>query len=201
MKKPIAIALAFVLVTALACRRETPDSDMVAASDTTATDTSGTMSSTSTASTGGSVSTASPADKEFVAQAGEAGLAEVRQSELAQQRAQNAEVKAFAQRMIADHGKGNEELQQLATTKGLVVPTALNEQHQAAVSHLQGLNGRAFDRMYVQHMAEDHQKVVSMFEAAERTAQDPDLRNWITKTLPTLREHLKHVQSLQAKVK
>ena len=201
MKQPIAIALAVLMTLAAACRRETPDSDMVAATETTATDTSGTLSTTSTASTGGSVSTATPAEKEFVAQAGEAGLAEVRQSEVAQQRARNAEVKAFAQRMVTDHGKGNAELQQLATTKGLVVPTALNQQHQAAVSHLQGLEGREFDRMYIQHMIEDHQKVVSLFENAERTAQDPDLRGWVTKTLPTLREHLKHAQALQAKVR
>ena len=197
MRNLIALCAVAALLTTIACRRETPDADMVAATETTATDTSGTM-STSTVNTGGTVSTLTPAEKEFIAQAGERGLAEVRQSEVAQQRAQNAEVKLFAQRMITDHGRGNLELQQLATTKGAALPTALNDEHQAAVSHLQGLNGAEFDRMYMMHMADDHQKVVTQFENAERSVQDPDLKLWISKTLPVLREHLQHAQQLSA---
>ena len=197
MKNLVALCAIALLTMTAACVRETPDADMVAATETTATDTSGTMAST-TAASGGSVSSLTPAEKEFIAQAGESGLAEVRQSEVAQQRAQNAGVKSFAQRMIADHGRGNQELQQLATTKGAVLPTAINEQHQAAVSHLQGLEGAELDRMYMMHMADDHQKVVTLFENAERTVQDPDLKLWISKTLPLLREHLQHAQKLSA---
>jgi putative membrane protein len=165
---------------------------MVAANETTAT--------TATGATGGSVTTVSNEEKEFVVQAGEGGLAEVRQSEVARQKATNDEVKAFAERMVADHGKANEELQQLATNKGLVVPTALNEQHQKAVEHLQGLSGREFDRAYMMHMVEDHQKVVALFENAEKTAQDAELKAWISGKLPTLREHLQHAQKTQAAV-
>ena len=194
MKKMISLCVITLLMTSAACRRETPDADMVAATETTLTDTSGTM--TSTVATGGSVSTLTPAEKEFIAQAGEGGLAEVRQSEVAQQRAQNGDVKAFAQRMVADHGRSNQELQQLATTKGAAIPTALNEQHQAAVSHLQGLEGAELDRAYMMHMVDDHQKVVTLFENAERTVQDPDLKLWISKTVPVLREHLQHAQKL-----
>lgn len=200
MRSVLVFAVAALTVLA-ACRRETPDADMVAATETTATDTTGTMIGTSTGETGGSVSTLTPAEKEFVAQAGEAGLAEVRQSEVAQQRARNAEVKAFARRMVTDHGRSGKELEQLATNKGAAIPTALNEQHQGAVSHLQGLSGAEFDRLYMTHMLDDHQKVVALFENAERTAQDPDLKGWISKTLPVLREHLEHAQALNSKLK
>src|SRR5688500_3148717 len=127
---------AFVLLTALlvlaapGCLRETPDEDMVAATETTitsGTSTSGTLSATTTGSTGGSVSSMSPADKEFVIQAAYTGIGEVSLSQAALSRSENAQVKAFAQRMVTDHGRGNEELQALATAKGLGLPTALDD--------------------------------------------------------------------------
>ena len=70
-----------------------------------------------------------PADKEWVTKAGMGGLAEVQTGNLALQKAQNADVKAFAQRMVTDHRKANEELEQLATTKGLTLPAQLDGDH------------------------------------------------------------------------
>ena len=45
----------------------------------------------------------------FVAKALEAGATEIATSELAAQKATNPAVKAFAARMVADHGKANAE--------------------------------------------------------------------------------------------
>ena len=195
----------FVLLTTLlvltlgACRRETPDEDMVAATETTATSgtsTSGTVSATTTGSTGGSVSSMSPADKEFVIQAGYAGLAEVTLSEVALGRSENAQVKAFAQRMVTDHGRNNEELQKLATAKGLALPTALDDARAEVLDKVRGA-GRDFDALYAAQMAADHQKAVADFENAERTLQDADVRAFVSRTLPVLREHLQHAQKLR----
>jgi putative membrane protein len=191
-------ALALVLISA-ACVRETPDEDMAAATETTATSatsTTGTLSATTTGSTGGSVSSMAPADKEFVIQAGFAGLAEVTLSQLALSRSENAEVKAFAQRMVTDHGRANEELQKLATGKGLALPTTLHDTNDDALKDLQS-RGADFDARYVAQMAADHEKVIAEFENAERALADPDVRAFVTRTLPVLREHLQHVQRLR----
>ena len=196
---------AFVLLTALlvlaspGCLRETPDQDMVAATETTVTSgtsTTGTLSATTTGSTGGSVSSMSPADKEFVIQAGYTGLAEITLSQLALTRSENAEVKAFAQRMVTDHGRNNEELQKLATAKGLALPTALDDARAEVLDKLRAA-GRDFDVRYAAQMVTDHQKAVSDFENAERTLQDVDVRTFVSRTLPVLREHLQHAQRLR----
>lgn len=188
-----------LVLTAFACRRETPDEDMAAATATTATSgtsTSGTVSATTTGSTGGSVSSMSPADKEFVIQAGYAGLAEVTLSQLALTTSENAEVRAFAQRMVADHGRNNEELQKLATAKGLALPTALDDARAEVLDRLRSA-GRDFDARYASQMVTDHQRTVSDFENAERTLQDADVRTFVSRTLPTLREHLQHAKRLR----
>lgn len=198
---PIAILLTLV---ASGCRRETVDEDMAAATETTATtatETSGTLSATTTGSTGGSVSSMSPADKEFVIQAVYAGMAEVLFSELALASSQSAGVREFAQRMVADHGRNNAEMKEIVVVKGLVLPTGLDQDRQQVLDRLRSQRGAQFDRAYTAQMVLDHEKVVASFESAERTLQDPDVKGWVTRTLPALREHLQHARTLHGAVR
>src|SRR5688500_8459322 len=182
-QRSLALFTALVLsFTLAACVRETPDEDMAAATETTATSatsTTGTLSATTTGSTGGSVSSMSPADKEFVIQAGYAGLAEVTLSQLALTRSENAEVKAFAQRMVTDHGRANDELQEPAMAKALALPTTLNDTNDDAMKDLESRGGD-FDARYAAHMVADHEKVIADFENAERTVTDPDVKAFVT---------------------
>ncbi len=199
--KITAAAAALLLFTFVACKSETTDG--LPASDTTGTSQSPSTATgdlTSTGATGGTSSTVTPADKEWVTTAGMAGLAEVQMGNLALQNAQNAEVKAFAQRMITDHTKSNEELQQLVTTKGLTLPAQLDGDHKKAVDHLTGLSGAEFDKAYMQHMVADHDKAVAHFTSGSTNAEDVDIKGFATKSLPVLQEHATLAKSLAGKV-
>lgn len=160
----------------------------------------GTATATTTASTGGTSSALSPDDKEFVSKAGMGGLAEVQMGNLALSKASHANVKAFGQRMVIDHSKANDELAQLATAKGVALPTELDADHKAVFDHLTSLSGAEFDKAYMQHMVSDHVEDVDEFEKASTTAGDSDLRAWAGKTLPTLKEHLQHAQTVSGKI-
>jgi putative membrane protein len=155
---------------------------------------------TTTGVTGGTVSSTTPADKEFVSNAGMAGLAEVQMANLALQNAQSADVKAFAQRMVTDHGTSNAELAQLATVKGLVLPTELAGEHQQGIEHLRGLSGAEFDKAYMQHMVGDHNKAVTLFQNGSTNSSDSDIKAFATKNLPILQEHLRMAQEIAGKV-
>lgn len=158
-----------------------------------------TASATTTAASGGTSSAMTPQDKEFVSNAGMAGLAEVQMGNLALQNATSADVKAFAQRMVTDHSKSNEELQQLATTKGVALPAELDAGHKSALDHLTSLTGADFDKAYMQHMVEDHRKAVDLFTNGSTGAQDADLKAWAGRTLPTLQQHLQLAQTVAGK--
>jgi len=173
------------------------------------TDTTGTVqsaqqttpaSATTTGVTGGTSSAMAPEDKEFVSNAGMRGLSEVQMGNLALQRATNAEVKAFAQRMVTDHSNANAELAQLATTKGVALPTELEGEPEIGFEHLSTLSGAEFDTAYMQHVLADHQKDVSDFEKTSTSAQDADLKAWAAKTLPTLQQHLRLAREVAGKV-
>jgi putative membrane protein len=197
-----ALAAALLLLALVACKSETTDG--LPNSDTTGTAQSpstATSDPTTTGATGGTSSTVSPADKDWVAMAGMAGLAEVQMGNLALQKAENADVKAFAQRMVTDHTKSNEELQQLVSAKGLTLPAQLDGEHKAGMDHLSGLSGKEFDKAYMQHMTADHDKAVEHFTAGSTQAADADIKAFATKSLPVLQEHATLAKTVAGKTK
>ncbi len=71
---------------------------------------------------GEEISEKSSSPQQFVWSASVAGLKEVRLGQMADQRSSNADVKHFAQMMVADHGTANQELIKIAQSKGLAFP-------------------------------------------------------------------------------
>ena len=139
-------------------------------------------------------------DRTFVMKAAQGGLMEVEAGKVAQSKAQNAEVKQYAQRMVADHSKANDELMALAKSKNVDVPSALDKSHQAHLDKLNKASGAAFDREYMKHMVDDHRKTVADFEKQSKNGKDADLKKWADSKLPTLREHLKLAQATHGQV-
>ena len=141
------------------------------------------------------------ADRTFAHHAAIGGMAEVKLGNLAQQQASSAQVKQFGARMVKDHSKANDELKQVASRKGIQLPTELDTQHQKDVDQLQKKQGAEFDRAYMDHMVKDHKKDVSDFKKEANSGKDPDIKAFAAKTLPTLEQHLQMAESSQAAVK
>lgn len=192
------LAAALLLVAAMGCRNGQPETETTGSAQSPQD--TGTLTATTTGSTGGTSSALSPDDKEFVSKAGMGGLAEVQMGNLALQKASNADVKAFGQRMVTDHSKANEELQQLATAKGVALPTELTGEMKDTYDHLASLSGAEFDTSYMKHMVEDHEKDVAEFDKASTSATDADLKAWAGKTLPTLQSHLQNAKDVAKKL-
>ena len=138
-------------------------------------------------------------DKTFVREAAIGGMAEVELSKIAQ-KSENGDVKRFADRMIADHTKANEQLTSIATGLGVDLPKILDSQHERIRQELQTLHGKAFDDQYVHDMVEDHNKAVKLFQQEERSGHNTELKQFAQKTLPTLEEHQKMALELSHKL-
>jgi putative membrane protein len=136
----------------------------------------------------------SSSDRRFMEKAAIGGLAEVQMGQLAKDRGMSDEVKSFANRMVADHGKANDELKQLASSKGVTLPADVDKSHKSKMDKLSKMQGPDFDRAYMKDMVGDHKKDVGEFRKEAKKAKDPDLRKWAQNTLPTLEEHLAMAQ-------
>jgi putative membrane protein len=149
---------------------------------------------------GAGSASAQSADQPFAREAAIGGMAEVELGTLAKQKASNADVKQFADRMATDHGKANEELKQWAQQKKVTLPAEIDAKHKATRDRLAKLSGDAFDKAYMRDMVMDHQHDVAAFKREAASGKDPDLKAWAAKTLPTLQDHLKMAQDTAAKV-
>jgi putative membrane protein len=137
------------------------------------------------------------ADQDFVKKAAIGGMFEVQSSEIAQDKAQSAEVKEFAEQMITDHGKANKELESAAQDLGATVPEELDAKHQQALQKLESASeGAEFDRAYIQAQRNAHKEAVNLFSSYSKSGGDAQLTSWAQKTLPTLQEHARHIQGL-----
>ncbi len=139
-------------------------------------------------------------DREFIMKAAQGGQMEVMMAEMAVSKATNAEVKQFAQRLLDDHSKANEELKTLASNKGLTLPAENASKTQKMKMDMEKQAGANFDRDYMKDMVKDHQKDIAMFEREARDGKDSEVKAWAEKTLPTLREHLQMARDIAGKV-
>lgn len=163
---------------------------------------SGNRDTTSTTSTTGAMNNSGAKlgfmDKRFVTKAAEGGQAEVQIAQLAASQASSADVKSFAQKLVSDHTAVNQELMSLASSKGVTLDK--DDGQDRAYKRLAKKSGADFDREFVEHMIDDHEKDIKMFEKASTDAKDMEVRNFAAKHLADLRSHLTQAQSLRASV-
>ena len=168
-------------------------------SSTTSGTSSGTSSTGSTSSDTGASSSksVSRADANLMHDLAQANLAEIEAGKMAQSKTKNDQVKQFAQKMVDDHTKAQEELQQLAQQKGVKLPTEPDMKHRASAKMLSALEGDKFDKRYLsQGGLSDHRNTHKLLSRVQDRATDPDLKALASKMLPTVDQHLTMAQEL-----
>lgn len=194
----IALCAAILLVLA-ACGRasdETASTDTVAGTTGTVAATDTTVTSPAGEASPPPAGNVAPADRAFVETAAKMGMAEVQLATNVSNRAQTQEVRSFAQQMITDHNRSNQELTTLAARKGIDPPADIDADKKALDTKLSGLTGPELDRTYMQAMVDDHAAAAAAFESAAAQLTDPDIKAWATKTLPVLHDHHRRAQEI-----
>ncbi|OAI57984.1 hypothetical protein AYO49_01715 [Verrucomicrobiaceae bacterium SCGC AG-212-N21] len=133
--------------------------------------------------------TLNAADVTFVKHEGAAGTAELKLAELGVKKAGRADVKAFAEMIVADHTIANAELAKLATTKGVELSSVIDPSDSGTFQKLEKYSGTEFDKEFLSQMVSAHKKCVANFEAASKDSKDSDVKAFADKMLPTLKAH------------
>ena len=137
---------------------------------------------------------------EFALKAANGGMMEVELARLAATKATSQEVKKFAQMIMDDHVRANDELQSLATQKNIILPATLSDESRNNVERLSKLSGTDFDREYMELMVEDHEEDVDLFKKASDETKDPEVKAFAAKTLPKLEHHLQMAKQTKERV-
>lgn len=140
-------------------------------------------------------------DAKNITKAAEAGLYEVKITSSGKTKATSASVKKLAEHMEEAHEKLNQQLAELATKKNVTIPTALNESKEKDIAKIMEKTGNDFDKAFVDELIDKHEKSIDLFEKTAEHAQDPEVKDWFSKTLPELRSHLQMAKAEKEKLK
>src|SRR5690606_18158376 len=111
---------------------------------------------------------------------------EVESSQLASGKEVTDQVAQFAQMMVEDHQRANDQLSQIAQNAGITVSDTLASKHQQQLDELNGLEGEEFQRKYLEVQVKAHEEAVDLFRRASQQLQQEELRSFAEETLPVL---------------
>jgi putative membrane protein len=125
---------------------------------------------------------------------------EVELARLAETRAASAEVRDFARMLATDHSaylaqdlemNKDEQLGRMANPSDNTLSRLTS-----VWNELNGLNGTAFDRAFLKHIAMKHQSSIAAYRTLEPSARDDDLEKLLEDRVPLLERHLNRAREI-----
>jgi putative membrane protein len=142
--------------------------------------------------------TLNPTDQEFVATAFNIMQLDDQEGQLAAMQAADPRVKAIAGDLIAKAETMEPHVDTILATDNLTPPARLSNALQGQVTALVPLQGKAFDRAYLNDQIASHQRGIAVFQAEQAKTQDPQLRQLAATAVPVLQDSLSKLQAIAA---
>lgn len=156
--------------------------------------------SAQTSSTG-SMAKLDSGDEKALKDMAQANINEVAAAKIALSKAKNSDVKAFAQKMVDDHGAALTKVQAVAQQKGVTLPTEPDPAHKSMADKLEKESGDAFDKMYMENAGtKDHKMVLSKLQSDAKNIKDPDVKALADAHTPVVEQHLKSAEQMKMSV-
>lgn len=152
-----------------------------------------------------SVATAQPADQTtraqpFLAAAGMSDVFEGTSSQIALMNSSNADVRRFAQKMIAHHTDTTNGALAAAKRAGVMPPPpVLDERHCTLITALINAQGAEFDRTYWSQQMQAHEAALALMQGYAARGDTAELRAAAAATVPVVQQHLSEVRMMAAR--
>jgi putative membrane protein len=139
----------------------------------------------------------SPTMADFIKEAANSDMLQIAAATFAQEKG-NAEEKKFAEQMMTDHSKTSSDLKSLVDSGAVKadIPTALDSSSQKKLDKLRDTRRQSFASEYDPMQVSVHKEAVSLFERYSKSGDNPKLKDWAGKTLPTLQHHLDMAEAM-----
>jgi putative membrane protein len=126
---------------------------------------------------------------------------EIEAARVAEVEGRDPRVRSFAQQMIVDHARLDEDLRRAAAASGMSPPQpGMSSDEAALLSSLQSVRGADFDRTYARQQALAHAQAVAVEGSFATAGLDPNLRKAAQSALPMIQDHLRGAQQLRDQV-
>jgi putative membrane protein len=136
----------------------------------------------------------------YVSNAAEGDMYEIEAAKIAQAKSGNADVKALAKMIQADHTAASNAFKPLATAAGQTLPTKLDERRQGLLDNLNTTPAVQFDKVYLTQQVAAHEEAVTLHRGYADGGEDAGLKGHAAKVLPKIEAHLRKAQELAQKM-
>lgn len=139
-------------------------------------------------------------DAQLLVDVAEINIEEIQLGQLAQSKSTKKEVKDLGKMMEDEHTKSLNELKELASKKGVTIPTTPTKEVKDAYDKLSNKKEGEFNEEYCEMMVKGHKDAIDKVEKAATESSDNDIKAWAAEALPTLKKHLDHAMTCQGNV-
>jgi putative membrane protein len=157
-----------------------------------------------TAAAAGTVSHDGWTDGQIVAFMDAANNGEIEEGKLAERKATNPAVKAFARQLVADHQAMLRDARALASKQGFAIDTTKSDVHDLVNDTRDNLKdladkpaGKDWDEEYLDKQIDGHKDVLSKLQDAEKATTDPQLKEALNKAVGKVQSHLTKAQDIK----
>lgn len=136
-------------------------------------------------------------DRRFMVQDAAGGFYEIAIAALAQERSSRDDIKSYAAMLIRDHTDYNAALQQLATSKGVTLPTGMTADDRTKLNGMNLQGGSTLDHSFILEAIRinDEDRKAAQDEAA--ATSDPDIKAFLQKFAAMDAKHEQGAKALQ----
>ena len=139
-----------------------------------------------------------PEDRSFLTNAAQSNLAEIATGRLALRESEDAAVRAYARRMVADHTAAQAQLRRIARAWKTSIPSRPSPKQRRDAARLKALEGSTFDRTYLRRQITAHRQALGLCLLEIDGGRVGDLRAYAANTAPVVRVHLTMAKETRA---
>lgn len=136
-------------------------------------------------------------DKQFIVAASDDALFQVNAGQVAASGATSESIRDYGEQMTTDYTQAGKELQKFASARKIQLSTTLSDERQQQLDSLAMLTDTSLDTLYLNQMVAIQMRVVHMMEIEGTSGNDPELKQWATNRLPTVRQFEERAKAMR----
>lgn len=136
------------------------------------------------------------ADNNFIVLAGMSNAAEIETAKVAVAKTTDTIMLSFAQQMLSEHSKVQEDLKTMGKVVGFTVKDTIDAAHAAIITQLDSLTGRTFDSTYIHTQLADHQATIQFCIEEINNGQQLNVKAYANTVLQNVQVHYQRADSI-----
>jgi putative membrane protein len=132
----------------------------------------------------------------YISNAAQGDMYEIQAGNIAQKKAQSADVKALAKMIVTDHTAASNEMKPMVTAAGETPPTELDQRRKGMIDNLNAATGADFDKAYLSQQVAAHEEAVTLNRGYADNGDNTQLKAHAAKVLPKIQAHLDRARAL-----